>query len=106
LIDNPATNITNKYPLIDAKMDRNTCIDFIKERGLSIPPKSGCWFCPFMHKGEVRNLFLYHRDLYDKTLKMEQNCMKNIFYIKDKPFPDVAMAHTPPLTSYFGVDSE
>ena len=100
-LEKVADGITNIFPLIDAKMDRNACIDLIKEHGLNIPQKSGCWFCPFMHKIEIRELFLNHRDLYDKALQMEENCMKDGFYIKDKPLPDLAMAHTPPLTSYF-----
>ena len=92
--------ITYSYPLIDAKMDRSACIDLIRGHGLDIPPKSGCWFCPFMRKIEIREMFLDHRDLYDKAVTMEENCMKDGFYIKDKPLPDIAMAHTPPLTSY------
>ena len=98
--------ITNIFPLIDAKMDRNACIDLIKEHGLKVPPKSGCWFCPFMHKLEVRELFLNHRDLYGKALQMEENCMKDGFYIKDKPLSEIAMAHTPSLTGYFGNDPD
>lgn len=93
--------IAYSYPLIDAKIDRNGCTDLIKEHGLDVPPKSGCWFCPFMRKIEIRELFLNHRDLYDAAVEMEENCMKDGFYIKDKPLPCIAMAHTPPLTSYF-----
>ena len=100
-LKNKSSKIKSMYPLIDAKMDRNACIDLIKEHGLKVPIKSGCWFCPFMHKLEVRELFLNHRDLYDKALQMEENCMKDGFYIKDKPLPEIAMAHTPPLTGYF-----
>ena len=93
--------VTNLYPLIESKMDRNACVELIKKHDLKIPPKSGCWFCPFMHKIEIREIFLNHRDLYDKALRMEENCMKDGFYIKDKPLPVIAMAHTPPLTGYF-----
>jgi len=93
--------ITYSYPLIDAKINRTDCIESIKQHGLKVPPKSGCWFCPFMRKIEIRELFLNHRDLYDMALEMEENCMKDEFYIKDKPLGDIAMAHTPPLTGYF-----
>lgn len=100
-LKNKSGKITNIFPLIDAKMDRNACVDLIKGHGLDIPPKSGCYFCPFMHKLEIRELFLNHRELYDKALKMEENCSKSGFYIKDKPLPDIAMSHTPPLSSYY-----
>lgn len=100
-LKNNSDKITNVYPLIDAKMDRNACVDLIKEHGLKIPPKSGCWFCPFMRKIEIRELFLNRRDLYDKAVKMEENCMKDGFYIKDKPLRIIAMADTPPLSDYY-----
>lgn len=97
-VENKYEDVANIFPLIDAKMDRNDCINFISSHGLKLPRKSGCWFCPFMHKLEVRELFLNHRDLYDKALCMENNCMKDGFYIKDKPLPDIAMSSTLPLT--------
>ena len=103
--ENASNEVQNKFPLIDAKMYRDDCIKIILEYGLYPPNKSGCWFCPFMPKSEVRELFLNHRTLYEKALAMEQNCMKDGFYLKGKPLPDVAMAHTPPLTSYF-IESE
>ena len=49
-IENRSKYINNIYPLIDNKMDRNDCINLIKDNGLNIPYKSGCWFCPFMKK--------------------------------------------------------
>jgi len=96
VVDNRLTQITNEYPLVDAGMDRNDCIDIIIEHGLKVPQKSGCWFCPFMHKLEVRELFLNHHDLYNKTVALENNCMKEGFYIKNKPLPEIAMADTSP----------
>ena len=100
LFKNKSDQITNKYPLIDAKMDRTACIDLIRDHGLKIPPKSGCYFCPFMHKIEIRELFLNHRNLYDMALKMEENCMREGFYLKDKPLQLIAMSNTPSITSY------
>ncbi len=35
------------YPLIDAGMSRDDCIEIIKKAGLPVPDKSACWFCPF-----------------------------------------------------------
>lgn len=94
-------SISYSYPLLDAEMSRADCVDLIQDHGLTVPQKSGCWFCPFMRKIEVRQLFLNHPNLYNKAVKMEENCMKDGFYIKDRPFPDIAMSHTPPLSSYF-----
>ena len=39
--------ITNRYPLIDARMKRKDCLEVIKAVGLPEPKKSACVFCPF-----------------------------------------------------------
>jgi len=35
------------YPLIDAGMTRDDCLNLIASFGLPLPEKSACWFCPF-----------------------------------------------------------
>lgn len=97
--------IHNRYPLFEAAIDRMGCIDLIKDHGLDVPPKSGCYFCPFQKNIEWRRLFLEHPDLYKRVEEMERDRVsknKNKLYLRaDKPISDVALAHTPPLTSYF-----
>ena len=39
--------ITNVYPLVDRRMTRAACIQWLQERSLPVPPKSACVFCPF-----------------------------------------------------------
>ena len=41
--------ITNVYPLVDARMTRQDCVEYLIRKGLDVPPKSSCVFCPF-HK--------------------------------------------------------
>lgn len=96
--------IKNRFPLFDMGMDRNACIDLIKSHGLSIPPKSGCYFCPFQRNIDYRRLFLERPDLYQKVEELERNRVskKEIYLRGDKPISDIAMSHTPPLTAYFG----
>jgi len=96
--------IKNKFPLFDAGIDRDGCIELIKEHGLKIPPKSGCYFCPFQSKNEYRQLFLQYPDLYEKVEELEHNRVAtNEIYIRgNKPIREIAMADIPPLTSYFG----
>jgi len=95
-------NITYRYPLIDAKMNRDDCISLIHEHGLDVPERSTCWFCPFQTKQQIRELYLNHPDLYQRAVKIEDMCScGGKYFIKSKPLPEVAMAHTPPLTTYF-----
>jgi hypothetical protein len=40
-------------PLVDLDIDREECIDIIKDAGLPVPGKSGCWCCPFKRVSDV-----------------------------------------------------
>lgn len=44
------------YPLVEQGIDRDGCVEIIREGGLPIPIKSGCWHCPFMRVGQVIEL--------------------------------------------------
>lgn len=37
----------NRWPLIEANMDRNACLKYLEERQYPTPPKSACIGCPF-----------------------------------------------------------
>tara|TARA_Y100000310_G_scaffold343552_1_gene451769 strand:+ start:3318 stop:4124 length:807 start_codon:yes stop_codon:yes gene_type:complete len=49
--------IANVYPLVDARISRADCVAWLESRGLDVPPKSACSFCP------------YHSQAYWKRLK-------------------------------------
>ncbi|EQB64443.1 MAG: Tiorf63 protein [Thermoplasmatales archaeon I-plasma] len=61
-----------KYPLIGLKMTRQDCIVYIRQRGYSVPPKSGCYFCPFQSKTQWVKLMRKHQDLFDDAIKLEE----------------------------------
>lgn len=72
-IESPEPRYENWYPLIEWRMFRDDCIGLIKYAGLPVPKKSSCFFCPSMHKEEVRRLSLEHNDLYQRALAIERN---------------------------------
>jgi hypothetical protein len=37
----------NAWPLIDLRMDRQSCVNVIRRAGIEVPESSECWFCPF-----------------------------------------------------------
>ena len=45
-----------RFPLIELGMDRNDCLNLVKEMGYPIPPRSSCWMCPNMHMREWREV--------------------------------------------------
>jgi hypothetical protein len=65
--------IITEYPLIQRGINRKDCIRIIKEHGLKVPRRSGCWCCPFMPKTEVRRLFLEEPELYKRRKHLEES---------------------------------
>ena len=39
--------IVNRYPLVEARMTRGDCVEWLRRHDYPIPPKSSCTFCPF-----------------------------------------------------------
>lgn len=42
--------ISHRWPLIELKMTRQDCVDWLLAQGLEVPPKSFCTFCPYHKK--------------------------------------------------------
>jgi hypothetical protein len=59
------------FPLVQADIDLQGCIDIIKGAGLDVPVKSGCYFCPFQGVKGFRALKRKHRSLFQKAMLME-----------------------------------
>lgn len=79
--------IQNKYPLIDAEITREGCLEIIKSAGLKIPTRSSCYFCPFMDKGTARRLYRDHPDLFQEVVKLEKECNSPGYYLMPKNVP-------------------
>jgi hypothetical protein len=71
--------ITSLFPLVDARIDRETCVQLIKTAGIKIPVKSGCYFCPFNNAERWREIYENHHDLFIKAMHLEEG---------SKHFPD------------------
>lgn len=65
--------IVNEYPLVDAKTTREGCVELIESAGLPVPPKSGCWFCPFNNLERWQWLRATHPELYEKAVALEES---------------------------------
>ena len=49
---NPIKYITNVYPLIDKKISRSQCKEWMIKNNYASPPRSACTFCPFHNNKE------------------------------------------------------
>jgi len=65
-----------EFPLIEMGIDREGCKEIIRDSGLEVPIKSGCFYCPFTKKDGWLNLLKKHRELFLKAEEFEQNCRR------------------------------
>jgi hypothetical protein len=70
--DSFADYVTNIYPLVDLEMNREDCVRVIREAGLPIPTKSGCFFCPFNTIERWHDIYTKQRPLYIKAMRLEE----------------------------------
>jgi hypothetical protein len=48
--------ITCRHPLLELKMDRDHCTEWLEQRNLPIPPKSSCICCPYRRASEWKSM--------------------------------------------------
>ena len=65
--------VENRFPLLELEINRDECKKNIKDYGLPVPIKSGCWFCPFQRIGQWKKLRREHPDLFCKAQQLEEN---------------------------------
>jgi len=68
--------IENRFPLIEYDIDRDGCKKIIKDHGLPIPIKSGCYICPFQRVIQWRDLRRNKPDLFCKARKLEERATR------------------------------
>ena len=75
------------------KINRRGCKKIIKDFGLKVPVKSGCFFCPFTKMTNWKRLQLRHPDLFQKAIELEENGRKfPEFTIGSKPLRELRKA--------------
>jgi len=83
---NAKKGIESRWLLIENDLDREGCIDLIKSHGLTVPPKSGCFICPFMRKQQWKAMRRTHPELFCKAQQLEQRNMDYRVRIGKKAF--------------------
>jgi hypothetical protein len=48
--------IANEWPLIDLRMRRSHCLQWLKDNNFKVPPRSACYYCPFHSDAEWREI--------------------------------------------------
>lgn len=84
---NDTKYLKSLHPLIDDKITRDDCKKFIEnEMKLPVPPKSGCFYCPYVRLEEMRQLKIRHPEQFEKMLILEKNGSRYPeMFLRNKP---------------------
>lgn len=64
--------IENRYPLLDQRMNRQDCIQWLRRRGFPTPPRSSCLFCPCHSDNEWRELKAHYPREFFRAVEFER----------------------------------
>ncbi|MEI6282067.1 MAG: hypothetical protein WCP82_05035 [Alphaproteobacteria bacterium] len=64
--------IKNRWPLVEMKMTRQDCIQWLKKKGYPVPPKSACVFCPYTENQRWREMRDTQPAEWQKALEIDQ----------------------------------
>lgn len=62
----------NEWPLIDMKMRRGDCLEWMKQNGYPQPPRSSCVYCPFHRNDEWRRLKTEEPEAFAQAVDFER----------------------------------
>tara|TARA_B100000949_G_scaffold198200_1_gene184609 strand:+ start:755 stop:1507 length:753 start_codon:yes stop_codon:yes gene_type:complete len=64
--------IQNTWPLIDLRMSRKDCKDWLKNKGYIVPPKSSCLGCPYHSNESWREIKNNYPEEFEETCKIDE----------------------------------
>ena len=62
----------NEYPLVDARIRRSDCVAWLEAKGLPVPVKSSCVFCPYQSKVSWERLARANGPDWDKAVRVDE----------------------------------
>lgn len=74
--DSDVRYITHSYPLIDMRMTRLDCVNYLQRNGVDVPVKSSCVFCPFHNKTAWREMAKEDGDDWRKAVAVDDALRK------------------------------
>lgn len=72
LARSPHAYIHNRHPLIEARMSRRDCLQWLEERQYRLPGKSACTFCPYRTDAEWRDMKAHDPVSFGRAVAVDQ----------------------------------
>ena len=63
--------IQNRWPLVEKRMTRRKCLEWMETHGYPQPPRSACVFCPFHSNAEWRRLKDEEPEQFERAVQFE-----------------------------------
>jgi len=80
--------IKHRYPLIERRMTRNDCIDYLEDHGLPVPVKSACVGCPYRSASEWIEMREDYPDEWNEAVAFDESNRHNPLAVRDNPTAD------------------
>jgi len=61
-----------RWPLIEKRMTRNHCLEWMASHGYPEPPRSSCVFCPFHKNKEWQRLQQHEPQEFERAVQFER----------------------------------
>lgn len=74
--DSDVSYIKHCYPLIDMRMRRQDCINWLQSRNYKVPLKSSCFFCPFHDNNYWKMLKTKYKEEFEKACEFDEKHRK------------------------------
>src|SRR5262249_51340548 len=101
--DRPRSIFRYRFPLLEVGWNRDDCISAIRHAGLPIPPKSGCWCCPYTSGAGWVLLHDRHPDLFREAERLERRSrMKSLKLHRNIPLAEVVRLWEPRVRAGVG----
>lgn len=108
---------TNIWPLIDAGMTRENCLEWMKDSGYPKPPRSACTYCPYHNDAEWIRLKTEEPEEFQHAVEFEQRlqgaykqatALNSIPFLHSsrKPLAEVTFTQKAKEPSLFGNECE
>lgn len=65
-----------RFPLIESRVSRKSCLDWMEKKGFPLPPRSACVFCPFHSDLEWRRLKNEEPEEFANAVEFEKRIQK------------------------------
>jgi len=63
----------HRWPLVENRMRRHDCLEWMRQNGYPEPPRSACYYCPFHSDAEWRRLRDEDPDYFERAIQFDKD---------------------------------